>query len=200
MLAGTVRKQVIERDHSHGDHGDFHLNPDERERILQRPLREAAVLIPIVDRSDGATVILTQRSSRLAKHSGQVAFPGGAVDADDAGPLAAALRETEEEIGLSRTLPDPLGQLPDYVTGSGYRIRPIIAIVPPVFSLVPNPGEVDEVFEVPLAFLMNPANHHRGSRVWQGAERHFYEMPYGRHYIWGVTAGIIRLFYERVFA
>ena len=200
MLAGTVRQHVIERDLSHGDHGDFHLNPDERERILQRPLREAAVLIPIVDRSDGATVILTQRSSRLAKHSGQVAFPGGAVDPGDAGPLAAALRETEEEIGLPRTLPDPLGQLPDYVTGSGYRIRPIIAIVPPVFSLAPNPGEVDEVFEVPLAFLMDPANHHRGSRVWQGAERHFYEMPYGRHYIWGVTAGIIRLFYERVFA
>ncbi|MCA8930633.1 MAG: CoA pyrophosphatase, partial [Alphaproteobacteria bacterium] len=172
MLAGTVRQHVIERDLSHGDHGDFHLNPDERERILQRPLREAAVLIPIVDRSDGATVILTQRSSRLAKHSGQVAFPGGAVDPGDAGPLAAALRETEEEIGLPRTLPDPLGQLPDYVTGSGYRIRPIIAIVPPVFSLAPNPGEVDEVFEVPLAFLMDPANHHRGSRVWQGAERH----------------------------
>lgn len=181
------------------DRGDHTLNPHIASLGAARTYRHAAVLIPVVDRSPGATVILTQRTAHLRTHSGQVAFPGGSIDPQDASPEAAALRETAEEIGLGAGHIAVQGRLPDYRTGSGYRITPVLATVSAPFDLAINPDEVADVFEVPLAFLMNPANHRRESRVWEGHERYFYTMPYGDHFIWGATAGIIRSLYERLY-
>ena len=163
------------------------------------PFRDAAVLIPVVAREPEATVLLTRRTAHLTSHAGQIAFPGGKIDATDASATDAALREAEEEVGLDRTLITPIGSLDPYLTGTGYRIVPVVAMVDPDHRLVLNPHEVVSAFEVPLPFLMSPANHRRGSREFGGATRYFYEMPFGEHYIWGVTAGIIRGLYERVF-
>jgi len=161
--------------------------------------RDAAVLVPVIARAPSAMVLLTMRTPHLATHAGQIAFPGGKIDPADASPTAAALREAEEEIGLDRALVTPVGTLDPYLTGTGYRIVPVVAMVDPDFRLTLNPHEVAEAFEVPLSFLMSPDNHHRGSRELRGAIRYFYEMPFEEHYIWGVTAGIIRGLYERVF-
>jgi 8-oxo-dGTP pyrophosphatase MutT (NUDIX family) len=166
---------------------------------LQRELRDAAVLIPVVDRGKDATVILTKRAERLKNHSGQVAFPGGTIDPTDISPEAAALRETEEEIGLDGKHIEVIGRLPDYVAGSGYRIVPVLGIVEPRFDLSINADEVDAAFEVPLSFLMDPVNHRQDSRMWNDREWFFYDMPYGGQRIWGVTAGIIRTLYERLY-
>jgi 8-oxo-dGTP pyrophosphatase MutT (NUDIX family) len=182
-----------------GDYGDHRFNPELREMILGAKLRDAAVLVPVVDHADGATLILTQRTEKLRHHSGQVAFPGGSIDPADASAEAAALRETEEEIGLDRGFIDIVGRLPDYVSGSGFRVAPVLGVVRPGFLLTLNEDEVDDVFEVPLSFLIDPANHAHKSRIWQGRERTFYEMPYGDHYIWGLTAGILRTLYERLY-
>lgn len=181
------------------DLGDHLFNPDLRDMIVRPGLRDAAVLVPVVDRVDGATVILTQRTDKLRSHAGQIAFPGGRIDPDDASPEAAALRETEEEIGLSRDEIEVVGRLPDYITGSGFRIAPFYGIVKPDFILTINEDEVVDAFEVPLGFLMDPANHGRGSRVWNERERFFYTMPFGERHIWGITAGIIRTIYERLY-
>ena len=162
--------------------------------------RDAAVLVPVVARAPSATVLLTMRTPHLTTHAGQIAFPGGKIDPTDATPTEAALREAEEEIGLDRALVTTMGMLDPYLTGTGYRIVPVVAMVDPDHRLALNPHEVVNAFEVPLAFLMSPENHRRGSREFRGATRYFYEMPYGEHYIWGVTAGIIRGLYERVFA
>jgi 8-oxo-dGTP pyrophosphatase MutT (NUDIX family) len=129
-----------------------------------------------------------------------VAFPGGSVDPEDGSVEIAAMREAEEEIGLDRSFVEPVGRLPVYMTTTGFRITPVLAVIRPGYALTANPVEVDEVFETPLAFLMNPDNHRRESRVWEGVERHYYVMPYGEHHIWGVTAGIIRTMYERLYA
>jgi 8-oxo-dGTP pyrophosphatase MutT (NUDIX family) len=180
--------------------GDHVLNPSLRHLILREGLRDAAVLIAVVDRPDGASVLFTKRHDRLRSHSGQVAFPGGAIDPEDPSPEWAALRETEEEIGLDPSLVEVVGRMPNYVSGSGYRITPVLGIVQPGFVLTINPDEVDDAFEVPLAFLMDPANHIRDSKVWQEQERFFYTMPHGERYIWGITAGIIRTLYERLYA
>ena len=180
------------------DHGDHLLNPDIVERLRRETLREAAVLIPVVDRGDAAGLILTQRTQSMRQHSGQVAFPGGAVDAEDASPEAAALREAFEEIGLEAGSVETLGRLPAYLTTTGFRITPVIALVRADYELTINRDEVDAVFEVPFAFVMNPDNHLRESRVWQGKERFYYSMPFQEHHIWGVTAGIIRVLYERL--
>ena len=182
------------------DYGDHRLNPDLRDMIVRDGLRDAAVLIPVVDRGDEASVILTKRTEKLRSHSGQIAFPGGRLDATDPTPEYAALRETEEEIGLSPRFVEVVGRMPDYVTGSGFRIAPILSVVRPGFRLTINPDEVDDAFEVPLSFLMDPANHTRDSRIWQDKERFYYTMPFGERYIWGVTAGIIRTLYERLYA
>ena len=182
------------------DYGDHVLNPGLREVFVHDRLRNAAVLIPVVDHGDASTVILTKRADKLKNHSGQIAFPGGRIDPDDVSPEAAALRETSEEIGLASGYIDVIGRLPDYVTGSGYRIAPVLGVVRPGFQLTVNPDEVDDIFEVPLGFLMDPANHNRASRTWQDQERFFYAMPYEERYIWGVTAGIIRALYERLYA
>ena len=174
--------------------GDGTLNPD---LAPARVLRDAAVLVGIVTHPGEAGVILTQRTEHLSSHAGQIAFPGGKIDREDGGPVETALREAEEEIGLSRADVLPLGCFAPYASNSGFRIVPVIGLVRPGVRLEPNPGEVADVFEVPLGFLMSGANHRVGNRVWQGRRRFFYEMPYGDRYLWGVTAGIVRQIYER---
>lgn len=181
------------------DRGDHALNPHIPLFDAHKELRDAAVLIPVVDRQPEATVILTQRTAHLRKHSGQIAFPGGSIDAGDPSPEHAALRETSEEIGLDETHIAIVGRLPEYRTGSGFRITPVLATVEPPFDLKLNADEVADVFEVPLSFLMNPANHRRESREWEGHRRFYYTMPFGERFIWGVTAGIIRSLYERLY-
>ena len=163
----------------------------------EQPIRPAAVLIPVVDHRE-PTVLLTQRAAHLVDHAGQIAFPGGKIDVTDASPLDAALREAEEEIGLSRDFVDPIGYLDLYGTGFGFRILPTVARVQPGFTLNINRSEVDDAFEVPLAFLMDPANHQLHSKEFRGMERSYYAMPYAERYIWGATAGILRILYERI--
>ena len=155
-------------------------------------LTPAAVLFPIVLRETGHTVLLTQRTAHLRDHAGQVSFPGGRVEECDLTPMDTALRETEEEIGLSRERIDILGFLPEYRTGTGFRVTPVVALVRPPFDLQPDPFEVAEIFEVPLAFLINPANHEQHSLHYRGALRTYFAMPYGDYFIWGATAGMIR--------
>jgi len=182
-------------------YGDHRFNPGHpRLGLRADPLRDAAVLVPVVDRGAEATVLLTKRAETLRSHTGQVAFPGGRIDAEDASPEAAALREAFEETGLGAAFVDVVGRMPDYVSGSGYRIAPILSVVRPDFRLRLNPDEVDTAFEVPLRFLMDPANHRRGSRFWNDVEWFFYDMPYDGNRIWGVTAGIVRTLYERLYA
>ena len=179
--------------------GDHDLNPETASEMSgSGKVIAAAVLIPIVIRPTGLTVLLTQRTADLPSHPGQVAFPGGKVDPGDAGPLAAALREAEEEIGLDRRFVEPLGFLDGYQTGTGFRIAPAVALVEEGFSLRLNTREVADAFEVPLAFLLDPVNHLTHSREWRGKLRSFYAMPYGERYIWGATAGMIRNLYERL--
>ncbi len=163
----------------------------------ERPIRPAAVLIGIVEH-DKPTVLLTQRSAHLNDHAGQISFPGGKIDPIDASPLDAALREAEEEIGLHRSFVDPVGYLDLYATGFGFRILPTVARVRPGFVLRANADEVDEVFEVPLGFLMDPINHQVHSKEWRGVMRSYYAMPFAERYIWGATAGILRVLYERI--
>jgi 8-oxo-dGTP pyrophosphatase MutT (NUDIX family) len=172
------------------------------DRMLQilaqeQPIRPAAVLIPVVDHPQ-PTVILTQRSAHLHDHAGQISFPGGKIDPTDASPLDAALREADEEIGLSREFIDPIGYLDLYGTSFGFRILPTVARVKPGFSLRISEAEVDDAFEVPLAFLMDPANHQLHSKAFRGIERSYYAMPFEERYIWGATAGILRVLYERI--
>jgi 8-oxo-dGTP pyrophosphatase MutT (NUDIX family) len=169
--------------------------------ILARetPIRPAAVLIPVIDRPQ-PTVLLTQRAAHLNDHAGQISFPGGKIDTTDASPLDTALREADEEVGLKREFIDPIGYLDLYGTSFGFRILPTVARVRPGFTLRVNASEVDDAFEVPLAFLMNPANHQLHSKEFRGMERFYYAMPYGERYIWGATAGILRVLYERIFA
>jgi 8-oxo-dGTP pyrophosphatase MutT (NUDIX family) len=163
----------------------------------EQPVRPAAVLIPVVDHPQ-PTVLLTQRSAHLNDHAGQISFPGGKIDATDASPLAAALREAEEEIGLAREFVEPIGYLDLYATAFGFRILPTVARVRPGFKLHINTSEVDDAFEVPLAFLMDPANHQVHSKEFRGMERFYYAMPFAERYIWGATAGILRMLYERI--
>ncbi len=164
----------------------------------ERPIRPAAVLIPVVDHGL-PTVLLTQRAAHLTDHAGQISFPGGKIDATDASPLDAALREAEEEVGLSREYVDPIGYLDLYGTSFGFRILPTVARVKPGFKLRINHDEVDDAFEVPLSFLMDPANHQVHSKEFRGVERSYYAMPFADRYIWGATAGILRVLYERIY-
>jgi 8-oxo-dGTP pyrophosphatase MutT (NUDIX family) len=168
-------------------------------RFTQRKPVRASVLVPVVAREQ-PTVLLTLRTSHLANHSGQIAFPGGKVDETDVDAVAAALREAEEEVGLAADFVQILGTLPLYTTGSAFIITPVVALVRPGFTLAPNAGEVADVFEVPLAFLMDPANHRRHSLIAEGLQRDWFSMPYQdegtERFIWGATAGMLRNFYR----
>ena len=157
-------------------------------------LRRAAVLVPLVARPEGVTVLLTRRTDHLSSHAGQISFPGGRAEELDSSPIETALRETEEEIGIGRAHIEIIGVLPDYATVSAYRVTPIVALVQPPFTLRPDPGEVAEAFEVPLAFLMDGLNHQRRVlELPQGAgTRAFYSMPYEQYFIWGATAAMLR--------
>jgi 8-oxo-dGTP pyrophosphatase MutT (NUDIX family) len=177
--------------------GDHDIDPVMAKVAAVRPIRPAAVLVAVIEREE-PMVLLTQRTAHLKEHSGQIAFPGGKIEADET-PRDAALREAEEEIGLSRSAVEPLGFLDLYMTTLGYRIVPLIARVAPPFELALNKAEVDEIFEVPLAFLMEPGNLQRHSREWQGMMRSYYAIPFEKRYIWGVTAGILRNLHERIY-
>lgn len=178
--------------------GDHDADPVMKKIAEIRPIRPAAVLVPVVDHPE-PTVLLTQRAAHLPDHPGQISFPGGKIDKTDDSPRASALREAEEEIGLDHSFVEPLGYLDLYMTTLGYRIVPVIARVRPGFQLTLNTSEVDNTFEVPLAFLMELKNHQRHARDWQGMTRHYYAIPYGERYIWGVTAGILRNLYDRIY-
>ena len=178
--------------------GDHDADPVMRKVAEVRPIRPAAVLVPVVDHPT-PTVLLTQRTAHLPEHAGQISFPGGKIEPTDDSPLATALRETREEIGLESRFVEPIGYLDLNMTTLGYRIVPVIARVKPGFRLELNTQEVDNAFEAPLSFLLEPANLQRHSRDWQGMTRHYYAIPYGERYIWGVTAGILRNLHERIY-
>ena len=177
---------------------DFDLDGGRDARALAHgPARQAAVLVPIVLR-DRPTVLLTERSADLPSHAGQIAFPGGKVEPHDHDELETALRETREEIGLEQSWIEPLGYLDNYRTGTNFNIVPVVGLVTPGFTLEIDTREVAAVFEVPLDFLLDPANHELHQREWRGRMRTYYAMPYEGHYIWGATAGMIRNFHERM--
>lgn len=173
--------------------GDHDLNPGMQPGTK---LREAAVLVPVVDRPEGLTLMFTQRTDHLENHPGQISFPGGRVDDEDDSPEETALREAEEEVGLDRMHVRIVGRLDQYITRTGFSVTPIVGLVDPGYAVNPDPFEVAEVFEVPLAFLLDPANHRRDYRIHNGTRREFYAMPYGTYYIWGATAGMIRNLYD----
>lgn len=200
----------------------FQAPPPWQPEVRQEPLFverapvAAAVLVPLVLRAGGLSVLLTERAQGLSTHSGQVAFPGGKIEADDADVAHAALRETREEIGLPARFIDVLGQLPVYATGSQFLVTPVVALVHEGFVLHPNADEVAHAFEVPLAFLMDPAHHRRHRFEWAGNAREWFSMPYreparavpgsgestpaAEHFIWGATAGMLRNFYRFLLA
>ena len=179
--------------------GDYDLNPAWRNAApSERPLRPAAVLVPIIERKVGLNVLFTLRAAGLPAHAGQVSFPGGRAEQSDADAVATALRETEEEVGLTREFISVIGALDPYETGTGFAIKPIVGLVREGFDLRPQTSEVADIFEVPLRFLMDPINHERHMRIWQGRERHFYAMTFDGHYIWGATAGMLVNLYERL--
>ncbi len=151
----------------------------------------AAVLVPVIERPAGLTVLFTQRTAHLNDHAGQVSFPGGRCEASDASPVFTALRETEEEIGLAPARVEVLGILPEYHTGTGFSVTPVVGLVRPPFELSLDSFEVAEVFETPLSFLLDPANHQRHSMEIGGVLRHYYAMPYEGYFIWGATAGML---------
>jgi 8-oxo-dGTP pyrophosphatase MutT (NUDIX family) len=169
--------------------GDHDLNPGETPPSAA--LRPAAVLVPLVEHQNGMTVLLTQRAAHLSAHAGQIAFPGGRIDDGDADAVAAALRETEEEVGLARETIAVIGRLDTYVTGTGFEITPIVGLIAPPFVLKIDPYEVTETFEVPLSYILDPSNHNRTLRESAGRTRTFYVLPYEGRNIWGATAGIL---------
>ena len=169
--------------------GDHDLNPGETPPSAA--LRPAAVLVPLIDRSDGMTVLLTQRTAHLHAHAGQISFPGGQVEKRDSDAAATALRETEEEVGLRRDLVSVIGRLDTYVTGTGFEITPIVGIIAANYTLTIDPFEVAEAFEVPLSYVLDRRNHNRTERESAGRTRVFFVLPYEGRNIWGATAGML---------
>lgn len=161
------------------------------EDAVPQGLTSAAVLVPVIERPQGLTVLFTQRTAHLNDHAGQVSFPGGRCERTDPTPVFTALRETEEEIGLDPARVEVLGLLPEYRTGTGFSVIPVVGLVRPPFTLRPDSFEVAEVFETPLAFLLDPANRQRHSMEIGGVLRHYYAMPYEGYFIWGATAGML---------
>ncbi|MEE2946390.1 MAG: CoA pyrophosphatase [Pseudomonadota bacterium] len=193
--AKTALLSAIDRDG--GASSDFDLNPDV---VLPegRKLRPAGVLIPVQMIDGQAQVILTKRSSHLKHHPGQIAFPGGKQDEADADVIAAALREADEEIGLKPTNVEVLGTLASHETVTSFSVTPVLGFVRNVFDYNPEPGEVEEVFSVPLAHVIDPKNFRVEGRRWRGQRRHYYTVPYGPYYIWGATARMLRGLAERM--
>lgn len=184
-----------------GERSDFDLNPEVKAAQLRiHTQRPAAVLCGLIAREDALNVVLTRRAGHLARHAGQVAFPGGRVDAGDASAMEAALREAEEEVGLPREQVRVLGTLDPYFTSTGFRVIPFVGMVPADWEPVPEPGEVEEVFEPPLDFLMNPANRQRHHHDRLGYRRYYYAMPWEGRYIWGATAGMLKGLSDRLAA
>jgi len=169
--------------------GDHDLNPGETPPSAA--LRPAAVLVPLIDRAEGMTVLLTQRTPHLSAHAGQISFPGGRVEKEDVDAVATALRETEEEVGLTRDLVEVIGRLDTYVTGTGFEITPIVGLVEPAYTLTIDPFEVAEAFEVPLSYILDRGNHNRTERESAGRTRVFFVLPYQGRNIWGATAGML---------
>ncbi len=174
--------------------GDHDLNPD----IMPKgPLKLASVLVPLVMRSDELTVLLTKRTAHLQAHAGQISFPGGGIEECDSDAIACALRETEEEIGLSRASVEIVGRLDTYVVRTGFQVTPVVGLVTPPFEMKVDDFEVAEVFEVPLSFILDRRNHERRVREdFGGLKREFWVMPYRDYYIWGATAGMLVNLYE----
>ena len=185
------RDRIIERlnrGRASKGRGDHDLNPDMHPSGSLVP---AAVLVPLVPRQAGMTVLLTQRTDHLHDHAGQISFPGGRIEISDTSPADAAIRETVEEVGVEPHRIELIGELDPYVTRTGYAVTPVVGFVLPPFTVRPDPFEVADVFEVPLGFILDPANLQRHSRVYEGKERHFYALPYEERYIWGATAGML---------
>lgn len=182
-----------------GERSDFDLNPEAKAALfpgmVQRP---AAVLCGLLPREAGLQVVLTRRTQHLARHAGQIAFPGGRVDVDDPDHLAAALREAEEEIGLRPEQVRIIGTLDPYLTSTGFRVTPFVGAIDPAWRPRPDPTEVEEVFEVPLDFLMDPVNRQRHAHTRYGPRRHYYAIPWGDYYIWGATAGMLKGLSDRL--
>lgn len=197
-----VERSLSRRQGDGAEPSDFDLNPGMAPSHLDpdtlAAARPAAVLIPAIAR-ETVTLLFTQRTAHLAAHAGQIAFPGGKTEPHDPDALATALREAREEIGLDAGLVTPLGTLDRYLTGTGFRITPVIGLVDPDFKLTLDANEVADAFEVPLPFLMDPDNYQRHSRTIGGHERHFYAVPFGNRFIWGATAGILRNMRQRLF-
>lgn len=187
-FAAQLRQAVA---HARAPSSDYDLNPD---TVLpeNRKLRPAGVLVPVLARDDAARLFLTKRSSALKHHPGQIAFPGGKQDDNDADVTSAALREAHEEIGLVPENVEVLGLLPAHETVTGFYVTPVIALVREPFTPLPEPGEVEEVFDVPLNHVLSPDNFSVQSRRWRGSRRHYYTVPFGPYYIWGATARILR--------
>lgn len=178
---------------------DFDLSPELVADVPRTPLTPAAVLVPIIARPQ-LTVLLTKRPETMSRHPGQIAFPGGRMEPADSDPIATALREAREEIGLDPSFVETLGYLDTYRTGTGFRIFPVVSLVREGFTLKLDAREVADAFEVPLAFLMDEANHRIETRSWRGQDRRFYAMPFEQRYIWGATAGIVKNMHKRLFS
>lgn len=189
-----LRARLIERlgESTGRTRSDRDIDPGAPPPTTGRPARPAAVLVPLVDRgAAGTTVLLTRRSDLLPDHAGQVSFPGGRIEARDRDAVAAALRETEEEIGLARRHVEIVGRLDSYLTVTGFHIEPVVGLVTPPFDLRPDGREVAAIFELPLDFILDPANHALASREYQGRMRRFHAMRWGDHVIWGATAHML---------
>ncbi|MFP3944597.1 MAG: NUDIX hydrolase [Alphaproteobacteria bacterium] len=197
LLAGRLRKTPPEPDCA-PERGDHDLNPHAQPGPA-RGLRPAGVLVPIIERAGGATVLFTVRAGHLPSHAGQISFPGGGMQAGDRDYVDAALRETHEEVGVAPERIEVAGYLGLYRTVTDYCVLPVVGFLPACAPLVPDPNEVTEAFEAPLDFLMNPENHRLHSRTWRGKERFFYAIPYKDYYIWGATAAMLVDLHERVF-
>ena len=179
--------------------GDHLLNQHHPNEIVEKAVKPAAVLIPVIERENGLQMVFTKRTEQLRSHSGQVSFPGGKIDAGDKNGVDAALRETHEEIGIAPDAIEVMAQFPHYHSGSGYLITPVVGMLKRDAIFEANHDEVEFIFEVPLEYLMNPDNHEIHAREFNNVEWQYYQMVWGEHRIWGVTAGMVRMFYNRVF-
>ena len=177
---------------------DYDLNPAFKPKAAPQ-LKQAAVLVGLTRSRTGLSVVLTTRTQDMPTHAGQISFPGGKLQASDTGPEAAALRESQEEVGLPPEAVTLFGRSPTYQTVTGYFVTPVVGLIDGVFEPRPDPREVADVFTTPISFLMNPANHERHERTWNGLSRAYYAMPYEGRYIWGATAGMLKALYERLY-